>query len=92
MSAEQVALIPQCEECGAFWLPGDQERWRAYLDTDDEVVIFCLTARRESSTPERLDELPLAANRHRRLAFDLPAPIVAVLLDPPALGRAVGIA
>jgi hypothetical protein len=23
------------------WLPDDQERWRAYFDTDDELVFFC---------------------------------------------------
>jgi hypothetical protein len=32
MSAEQVALIPQCAECGDFWPRDDEERWRAYLD------------------------------------------------------------
>jgi hypothetical protein len=26
MSAEQVALIPQCAECEARWLPADEER------------------------------------------------------------------
>jgi hypothetical protein len=41
VSAKQVAVIPQCAECGDFWLPDDVDRWRAYLDTDDEVVIFC---------------------------------------------------
>jgi hypothetical protein len=41
VSAEQVALTPRCVECGDFWLPDDADRWRAYLDTDDEVVIFC---------------------------------------------------
>jgi hypothetical protein len=41
MSAEQVALIPRCAECLDVWLPDDEERWRAYLDTDDEVVFYC---------------------------------------------------
>lgn len=41
MSAEQVATIPQCAECGEFWLPADEERWSAYLDTDDELVFYC---------------------------------------------------
>ena len=41
MSAEQVALIPQSAECGERWLPGDEERWRAYLDTDSELVFYC---------------------------------------------------
>ena len=29
MTAESVALIPQCAECEAEWLPTDHERWRA---------------------------------------------------------------
>jgi RNase P subunit RPR2 len=41
MRAEQVALIPQCAECGAVWLPADKERWQAHLDTEDELVIYC---------------------------------------------------
>ena len=41
MTAEQVALIPQCAECGEIWLSGDKERWRAYLDTDSELVFYC---------------------------------------------------
>lgn len=41
MSAEQVALIPQCAECGAVWLPADEDRWGAYLDTDSELVFYC---------------------------------------------------
>jgi hypothetical protein len=28
--------IPQCAECKEVWLPADEDRWRAYLDTDDE--------------------------------------------------------
>jgi hypothetical protein len=40
VSAEQVALIPQCAECGEVWLPVDEDRWRAYLDTDDELVFY----------------------------------------------------
>jgi hypothetical protein len=27
VSAEQVALIPQCAECGEVWLPADEDRW-----------------------------------------------------------------
>jgi hypothetical protein len=38
MSAEQVTQIPRCAECGEVWLPADEERWRADLDTDDELV------------------------------------------------------
>ena len=41
VSAEQVALIPQCAECGEVWLPGDEGRWSAYLDTDGEIVFYC---------------------------------------------------
>jgi hypothetical protein len=35
VSAENVTLIPSCADCEAPWLPGDQERWRAYLGGDD---------------------------------------------------------
>jgi hypothetical protein len=50
VSAEQVALIPQCAECGEVWLPADEDRWRAYLDTDSELVFYCPTcAEREFS-------------------------------------------
>ena len=41
MTAGQVVLIPRCPECLDVWLPGDDERWRAYLDTDDELVFYC---------------------------------------------------
>ena len=41
MSTEQVALIPQCAECGELWLPIDEERWRAYLDTVSGLVFYC---------------------------------------------------
>jgi hypothetical protein len=46
VNAKQVALIPQCAECRAAWLPADRERWRAQLGSDDlevvpEVVFFC---------------------------------------------------
>jgi hypothetical protein len=46
MSAESVALIPRCAECGVVWLPADEERWRAYLGGDDlgepaEVFFYC---------------------------------------------------
>jgi hypothetical protein len=38
VSAEQVALIPEYAECGEVWLPADDDRWRAYLSTDNELV------------------------------------------------------
>jgi hypothetical protein len=41
VSAEPVALIPQCEECHRVWLPADEDRWRAYL-TIDEIAFYCL--------------------------------------------------
>jgi hypothetical protein len=41
MSTERVALIPHCAECGEVWLPADEDRWRAYLDTDGDLVFFC---------------------------------------------------
>ena len=46
MSAEQVALIPECAECGRPWLPADEERWSAYRgdEPDDEeplLMFFC---------------------------------------------------
>ena len=41
LSAEQVALIPQCAECYRVWLPDDADRWQDYFDTDDELVFFC---------------------------------------------------
>jgi hypothetical protein len=40
VSAEQVALIPKCAECGEVWLPTDEDRWQAHLDTEDELVFF----------------------------------------------------
>jgi hypothetical protein len=52
MSAEQIAIIPQCAECRQVWLPQDEDRWRAYLDTEDELVFYCPSARSGSSTPE----------------------------------------
>jgi hypothetical protein len=42
VSAEQVALIPQCEECRKVWLLVDQERWQARWidDGPEEKLIF----------------------------------------------------
>jgi hypothetical protein len=34
------------------WLPDDDDRWRAYLDCDDEIQLFC----RECSERESHDE------------------------------------
>lgn len=41
MTADQVAAIQECAECGRPWLPADPRRWRAYLDIHDEVKVFC---------------------------------------------------
>jgi hypothetical protein len=41
VSAEPVALIPQCEECRRVWLPADEDRWRCYLSCDDDLVFYC---------------------------------------------------
>jgi hypothetical protein len=35
-----------------LWLPDDPDRWRAYLDADDEVVIYCPESA-EREFPER---------------------------------------
>jgi hypothetical protein len=41
MSAEQIAMIARCIECLDVWLPANDERWRAYLDTDDKLLFYC---------------------------------------------------
>lgn len=43
MTAEPVALIPQCAECRMVWLPRDEEHWAAYVTDDDppEIVFYC---------------------------------------------------
>jgi hypothetical protein len=41
VSAEQVALIPQCAACKRVWLPDDGDRWQAHFDTDDELAFYC---------------------------------------------------
>ena len=57
MSAKSLALIPQCAECDACWLPADEDRWRAYLGSDDldgpvEIVLYCPNcAEREFGDP-----------------------------------------
>ena len=65
MRADQVAVAPECAECGARWLPADPKRWRAYLSCDKdldevaELVILCTRcADREfgGETLERADE------------------------------------
>ena len=41
MAAEQVALIPQCSECAAVWLPADEERWQLTCDQPPELAFYC---------------------------------------------------
>jgi hypothetical protein len=44
VSAEPVALTPQCEECNKVWLPTDEERWQAHwIDDgpDEKLVFYC---------------------------------------------------
>lgn len=51
MRADQVALTPECVECGAVWLPADDERWRLYI-VDDELAFYCREcAKREFDEP-----------------------------------------
>jgi hypothetical protein len=53
VSAEQVALIPECAECDARWLPADEDGWSAYLTDDEppELVFYCPYAPSGSSVP-----------------------------------------
>jgi hypothetical protein len=44
MSAEQVALIPHCEECPGVWMPADEARWQGHWIDDgpeDKLVFYC---------------------------------------------------
>ena len=44
MSAEHVAVIPQCEQCAQLWLADDPERWRCYVvddGPDDKLLFYC---------------------------------------------------
>jgi hypothetical protein len=41
VNTPEVALIPRCAEYGEVWLPADEDRWKAYFDTDDELVFYC---------------------------------------------------
>lgn len=44
VSAEQVALIPQCAECLDMWLPDDEDRWHCHAvddGPDDKLVFYC---------------------------------------------------
>jgi hypothetical protein len=44
VSAGQVAIVPQCEECREVWLPRDRERWQAHWIDDgpeEKLVFYC---------------------------------------------------
>jgi hypothetical protein len=43
MGLQGVAIIPTCEECGAAWLPTDDEPWSAYHADNKrpQVVFYC---------------------------------------------------
>ena len=43
VDAQRVALTPACVECGARWLPADEERWQAWLTDDEppEIAFIC---------------------------------------------------
>ena len=41
MQDERVAIVPECVECAARWLPADEERWQ-FREVDlDEVAWYC---------------------------------------------------
>jgi predicted RNA-binding Zn-ribbon protein involved in translation (DUF1610 family) len=50
MSAEQLALIPRCAECGEVWLPADEDRWQGHLDTEAVLVFYCPKCAERSAT------------------------------------------
>jgi hypothetical protein len=50
MSAEGLAVIPQCVECGTVWLPADEARWEAYL-TDTELAFTAQTRQARFGNP-----------------------------------------
>jgi hypothetical protein len=58
VSAESVALIPECTEWDARWLPAYEQRCAAYI-TDDEPaggrLLFARAARSGSSARTDLD-------------------------------------
>ena len=44
VTAEPLAVIPQCEECRRVWLPPERERWQAHwIDAgpDEKLVFYC---------------------------------------------------
>lgn len=44
VTAEPVAVIPQCEECNRLWLPADRDFWKAHWIDDGpegKPVFYC---------------------------------------------------
>lgn len=43
MNVESAVLTPECVECGARWLPADEEHWLAWLTCDEppEIAFYC---------------------------------------------------
>jgi hypothetical protein len=41
MSVDYTAVLPECAECLDVWLPGHEDRWRAFLDDDGELSFLC---------------------------------------------------
>jgi hypothetical protein len=65
VSAEQIPIIPPCEECRKVWLPSDAERWQAYwIDDgpDDKLVFYCPACARRDS--------PRCAQRREQIRAD----------------------
>jgi len=54
VSAKSAALTPECAECGARWLPADEERWTAYLTDDEppEIAFFCKECAEQEFSPD----------------------------------------
>ena len=65
MSAEQVAVVAECVECGA-WLPGDEERWQLREVDLDAFAWYCWScAEREFGGATRRVILGRSALGHR---------------------------
>jgi hypothetical protein len=68
----EVALVPECVECGARWFPADEERWRLYLDCDDELVWFCAACAERGQRRKREKQqrhAPILVHSEPRLVY-----------------------
>jgi len=62
MGAESVGLIAECAECGARWLPADDERWRTYLTGRRAAgARLLLPGLRSARIRRRLSRAPVSA-------------------------------